>query len=537
MVRRFSHKLKENSIQEGEDIMSKIKVGIFTPIDFKAKGNLEKNLKLESRVIGILRKQGIEVIRGGDQFPKENQLAWNPQLVHSHIERIAKERPDALIINEVDWTLPYDSVDAINIFQQETKDIARTVIFSYKTPEIAGLVTGMAIAGGLKEIGASYQLCYGAIDKDPQVLQELMNILQFYKRRSEAKETVKSAIEKLSKQKYLSFGGMSLRIITGTADIEQWQKLFGISYEALDQSEIKVRALKLVRWESQPGESDYEIVDSRVKKAVDFLYKKGHGKFDFSRKTLPSINKLLYQISLYYAALDICSEYGITFAGVKCQTEMTFHECSACLLTSYLNNDVGPEGEAKKIIPTACESDMNNALTQMWMHLLTGKPVGFGDFRDIEKDVLFIVNCGQHPPYFFGGPQEDSIKKLDRVEYMGQEKEHSPAGGSAVRGRTPGGYTMTIARLARENLRYYIVSTVIETVDVSLKEHETYGLSWPIIKGKPPISGDQLARIWPANHLAFTYGDLTPHLVEMAERLNIGYHIFDAKGQGYYKPS
>ena len=518
--------------------MSKIRVGLFTPIDFKVREkSLKSLLKLESLVIDILRKEGIEVIRGGDQFPKASQLAWNTQLVHSHIKRIAQKKPDALIINEVDWTLPYDSIDAINIFQRETKDIARTIIFGYKTPEIPGLETGIAVGGGLRGIGASYQLCYGAIDKDPQVLQELINILQFYKRRSEAEETVKSAIEKLSKQKYLAFGGMSLRIITGTADIEQWQKLFGISYEALDQSEIKVRALELVKWKDRPGESDYEIVDDRVKKAIDFLYKKGHGKFDFSRKTLPSINKLVQQVSLYYATLDICCEYGITFAGVKCQTEMTFHECSACFLTSYLNNDVGPEGETKKIIPVACEADMNNALTQLWMHLLTGKPAGFGDFRDVRGDTLFIVNCGQHPPYFFGGPQEDAIKKLDRVEYMGQEQEHSPAGGSSVRGRTPGGQVMTIARLARENLRYYLVATVLHTVEVPLDEHSKYGISWPIIKGEAPISGDRLIRTWPCNHLAFSFGDLTPHLVEMAERLNIGYQVFDQKGREYTKPS
>ncbi|GAI80985.1 unnamed protein product, partial [marine sediment metagenome] len=26
----------------------------------------------------------------------------------------------------------------------------------------------------------------------------------------------------------------------------------------------------------------------------------------------------------------------------------------------------------------------------------------FGDFRDVEDGILSIVNCGQHPPYFFG---------------------------------------------------------------------------------------------------------------------------------------
>lgn len=96
---------------------------------------------------------------------------------------------------------------------------------------------------------------------------------------------------------------------------------------------------------------------------------------------------------------------------------------------------------------------------------------------------------------------------------------------------------MTIARLARENLRYYLVATVLHTVEVPLDEHSKYGISWPIIKGEAPISGDRLIRTWPCNHLAFSFGDLTPHLVEMAERLNIGYQVFDQKGREYTKPS
>lgn len=68
------------------------------------------------------------------------------------------------------------------------------------------------------------------------------------------------------------------------------------------------------------------------------------------------------------------------------------------------------------------------------------------------------------------------VRKLDAVECMGQEIYYA-SGGSSVRGRTPGGQIMTIARLARENLRYYLVATTIETIKVSLEEHKKYNLA------------------------------------------------------------
>ena len=519
----------------------RIKVGLFSTIDPKPwirEKSLDVMLKREAEIVKALNSKGVEVIRGGEGLSKENQLAWNDELTHQHIENIADKNLDALVINQLDWTLPLDSVDAVALFQKKIKDIPKVMLLCHKRPEAAGLVTGMAIAGALKRIGTSYQLFYySKLDKEPQVIDEFMDALAFYKKRTEVAPIVRSVIEDLRGQKYLAFGGMSLRMSTATSDIDQWRKMFGISYEAIDQSEIKFRALKMIEWESEAGDSEYHIKDERVEKASNYLHKEGHGNFDFSHPTLPSLQKFIYQLSLYYAALDICEELGVTFCGIKCQDELTIRECSACLISSFLNNNVGPDSMRKKIIPTSCENDMDSALTQLWMHLLTGKPAGFGDFRDVVRNTLYIVNCGQHPPYFFGSPEEDSVKKLDLVEYMGQEEAHAPAGGSSVRGRTPAGQVMTIARLARENLRYFLVATVLQTVEALLEEHSKYGLSWPIIKGEVPISGDHLIRTWPSNHLAFSFGDLTPHLVEMAERLDIGYRVFDRKGREYFKPS
>ena len=516
-----------------------MKIGVFSPNDprpWVRNENLDLMLDHEASLIAVLRKNGLQVVRGGDGFAREDQIAWNTDLVRRQVSNISRERPDALIINQGSWTFPYDSVDAVQWLQEETGDVARVLIFSYKDTRVPGLVAGMAAGGGLKRIGLPFSLCYGIIDEDPQAEEWLLSILQFYRRRAEVAEIAKDAIQRLRSKKYLALGGMSLKMPTTTADVDQWQKLFGVSYEALDQSELVFRALGMVRWQGEPGDSTYDILDSRVGEAVDYTYGQGHGSFDFSRDKLPDVKKFVLQIALYYAALDLCEEYDIDFAGVKCQDELSGRYCTACMVSSYLSNDVGPDGKPKPIIPVACESDMDSAMTQLWLHLLSGEPAGFGDFRDVSDGRLVIANCGQHPPYFFGPPEEDSVAKLDHVEYMGQEIFYE-AGGSSVRGRTPGGETMTVARLGRENLRYQLVATVMDTVDVGPDEHELYNYSWPIIKGEVPISDQLLIDVWPCNHLGFAYGDFLPHLVEMAQRLDIGFRVFGADGREYYKPS
>jgi L-fucose isomerase len=519
----------------------RIKVGVISPNDprpWVRESNIDLMIDHERKLISALKSRGVEVIRGGDGYPKEDQIPWNTRLIREQARKIAKSKPDAIIVNEGSWTFPYDSRDAvINFIKESSGDVARVVIFSYKDTQVPGLVAGMAVGGALSRIGIPYQLVYGRIDKEPRVLETLMNILKFYKKCSSSSEKVKSVINKLHCQKYLALGGMSLKMPTTTADVDQWAKYFGITYEALDQSELKKRALEMVVWEGEIGKSKIkEIKDKRVEAALRFLYDKKHGKFDFTREKLTSIDKFIYQLAFYYAAVDLAKEYDVTFMGIKCQDELSANDCTMCIAAAFLNNNFGPDGKNKDIIPTACENDMDSALTQLLLYLLTGKPAGFGDFRDVSNRVLAIVNCGQHPPYFYGKPEDSPIEKLNNTEYMGQEIFYA-AGGSSVRGRTPGGQEMTVARLARENLRYYIVAMPIKTVDVDIKEHAKYNFSWPIIKGQIPISDRELIELWPCNHLGFCFGDLTPEIVELATRLNIGYKVYDSTGRLYYKPS
>lgn len=268
------------------------------------------------------------------------------------------------------------NIDLMLIEALRSQGVARVLIFAYKDTQVPGMVAGMAVGGALRRIG--YNLVYGRIDQDPKTLQKVMEILRFYKRRAEAAPVVVEAIRNLAQQKYLACGGMSLKMCT-TADVDQWAKLFGITYEALDQSELRNRALPMVQWEDKPGESKIKrILDPRVQKAFDFLYHQKHGRFDFSRDKLKSAEKFISQLAFYYAALDLIEEYGITFAGIKCQDELSAIDCTQCVAAAFLNNDVGPNGK----------------------------------------------------------PEDDPIDKLKATEYLGQEIFYD-AGGSAVRGRTP----------------------------------------------------------------------------------------------------
>ena len=52
-----------------------------------------------------------------------------------------------------------------------------------------------------------------------------------------------------------------------------------------------------------------------------------------------------------------------------------------------------------------------------------------------------------------------------------------------------------------------------------------------------PVSDKVLGKRWPSNHLGFVYGDWIPELVELAERMGIGYQIWDRDGAEYWKPS
>ena len=244
---------------------------------------------------------------------------------------------------------------------------------------------------------------------------------------------------------------------------------------------------------------------------------------------------------MYFAIFDIAREKGAGAVTIKCQDECSGKYATCCMATSFLGNDVDPLGQKKAMIPTSCETDLPTMYSQFLLKELSGKPAGFGDFRYVKTDrkadtLLVIVNCGQHPVYYAGHESDSTAEEFAAVAYPGQEHFYS-AGGAAVRMRTAARQDVTVARLGVENGRLFLAATLMHTTPVSKKRHEAYNPSWPIIEGKVPVTDKVLGKRWPSNHLGFVYGDYIAALIELAERMDIGYWIWDRDGAEYWKPS
>ncbi|MEM3063539.1 MAG: hypothetical protein QW303_08375, partial [Nitrososphaerota archaeon] len=187
-------------------------------------------------------------------------------------------------------------------------------------------------------------------------------------------------------------GGKPSGMYTTMVDMSQIKSLFGIEIEHVDQYRVFLEA---------------ENVDEKI---INETYE--NIKNDFG-KILCSEEKILKSIGLYYALKKIINEDKYDFIAVKCADEMLNYYVSYCLAVALLND----EG-----IVTACEGDINAALTMQILHMLSNEPVVFADVNDVDinNNILRLVNCGA-----IATKLAKSRKDVDlglQYEYMGEKQ-------------------------------------------------------------------------------------------------------------------
>jgi L-fucose isomerase-like protein len=444
------------------------------------------------------------------------------------------------------WTFPQTSQKVVAAYAQKLKATdgnakPRVCMVSIQDTTVPGMVSGMATGGSFNQNGEAFVHVYGDFDS-PQTLAELEAALDMFGRRAAAAAHVDKVVANLHKLHAIEFGSFSLQMPTTRINQEELTRRWGITSESLDQQVFLDRAFLMFEWEGEPGLSGIAAIkDKRVAGAVARNYDAHPEKFAVIKGRSVSRDKYSLQIAMYYATFDIAREKGAGAVTIKCQDECSGKYATCCMATSFLGNDVDPLGNKKPIIPTSCETDLPTMYSQFLLKELSGKPAGFGDFRYVKTDkkgqtLLAIVNCGQHPVYYAGKEGDSTDEKFAATEHPGQEHFYA-AGGASVRMRTAAGQQVTVARLGVENGRLYMVATLMQTTDVPASRHVKYNPSWPIIEGLVPVTDKVLGKRWPSNHLGFVYGDHIAALIELAERMGIGYWIWDRDGVEYWKPS
>ena len=84
----------------------------------------------------------------------------------------------------------------------------------------------MAAAGTLEQLNVKFQKLWGSIN-EPEVLGKMVDFLK-----------AAAAVKRLKGMTFGNFGGRPLGMYTAVANLEQWQKEFGIDVENVEQDDI-----------------------------------------------------------------------------------------------------------------------------------------------------------------------------------------------------------------------------------------------------------------------------------------------------------
>lgn len=473
--------------------MRKTKVGILTFSDGRdyIHRNLEPlNRRYQRRLATALEKVGVEVVQG-------EEIVWNNVTANREGRRLAAAGCDMTICTYAIWCYPHLTALAT------AHAPGPFLLFCQIHPSEPGMVGMMAAAGTLAQLGRPHERVWGDIG-DPKVLARMMSFIR-----------AAGAVKALRGQTYGLFGGRPLGMYTAVSNLDQWQAMFGVDVEHVEQEDVVREAAK--------------VDAKRVEKGLAWLEKHvGHIAYDGKGLTP---EKLKLQIRSYHAYRKIIADRNLDFVGTKAHGDLTDTFVTVDVAEAFLNDPYDWEGPHEPIV-AATEADMDGALTMQLFKLITGEPVLFSDVRhyDAKDDVWYFSNSGTHATYF-AGRSNDPAKNLKNVTFY-PEASYYPAGGASVHHFAAPGKA-TLARLARKEGKYWMAIVPCEIVQfprkIMLKKGSTVTPEWPIAFTRLECDADEFLARFPCNHIHGCYGDWVSELRYVCGMLGIGCEVFPAE--------
>ena len=472
--------------------MRTIRVGILTfsdGRDYIHEEMLETNKRYQASLVAALQGvDRVDVVEG-------REIVWNQRVAQQEGRRLAEAGCDLTICNYAVWCYPHLTAVATGFAP------GPYLLFCNVHPSEPGMVGMLAAAGTMDQLGRPYTRVWGSIE-DSAVLERVMQFVR-----------AAGALSQLKGQTFGLFGGRPLGMYTAVANLDQWQTMFGLDVEHVEQEDI-------VRY-------SHNVDDDRVERGFAWLEKHvGRIKYDGDGLTP---EKLKLQIRSYHAFRQIADERGLDFVGTKAHGDLTDTFVTLDIAEAFLNDPYDWEGPHEPIV-AATEADMDGALTMQLFKLITGgEPALFSDVRhyDVDDDVWYFSNSGTHATYF-AGRSRDPADNLQQVTFY-PEHFYYPAGGASVHHFAAPGEA-TLARLARKQGRYWLAIVPAEFVgfprEKALEKGSTVTPEWPIAFTHLATSHETFLANYPCNHIHGCYGDWTRELQHLAAILGIEARVF-----------
>jgi len=448
----------------------------------------------EARLSEVIydREKAIEVLSDGLNLIAPEPIRHTSQ-VDAIVEGLKPAEIDAIILQIPIWTEP-------NLAYPAVLQLNKPILLlgndrSFKTSSMVGL---LATAGSLDQAGFRNKRLMGNLD-DPAFQNKILT----FARAAFAGESLKG-------QRFGLFGGRSLGMGTATADPAQWMKEFGVDVIHIDQFLIVVKAEK--------------VEESRVQKHMRWLTSRV-GTVETNETNFTNLI-LERQIRSYLAIKDIVAEKNLDFIGVKCQEEMANHFCLQCIGQSLLGDPYDAEGP-KETVVSACEADMDGALTMQLLKLLSG---GLGtslmDLRyyDETSRELWMANCGSLPTCFSRQPGQapDDLSEVYLMPHI-----YGEAGGGTTQFVTAAG-PGTLARLMRRNGEYWMGVLNGRFVEHPREDLRKTVYNWPHAFFTGDFSYSRYLSLYGSNHIHAVQKDVEAELKEYCWIYQIPFEDFKA---------
>lgn len=401
----------------------------------------------------------------------------------SCVEALRRDEVDCLLIEVFHWAripLVVELVDKLNV------------------PTAIVAVT----AGGWNGVPCAGAIC-GSLRESP---------------RSSAAALVESFLEEDSDTLLRWMSGASALSRTRRSRVMLWGGTFGaeMPYTRSDSASLERLFLREVLTEQEEVlvERARNIVSgqhARVDSFLGWLSSNGADLRVDGKMATPAA--LDFQVGLYLAARDRLDELEtaqepIAAASIKCHYEMsiTCQGCTACLLPAFLPFAQDAEG-ARRIVPFACEGDLNGVVTVALLHALNpAVPPLFGDLVSFKKDHVLLRNCGGASVYWAGRSLEPK-RSLSRVRLAANLHGKS---GAAVHYESPAGEAVTFARLYREGGQFRMLVGEGHVVEEAASTR--YEDPWPHTRLDLGVDPKLLFRCAPCNHGSLTEGCLATEI-------------------------
>jgi L-fucose isomerase len=289
---------------------------------------------------------------------------------------------------------------------------------------------------------------------------------------------------------------------TTTADVVQWQNIFGVDIEHVDQLEI-VRGSK-------------EVPVDQVNSHIKWL-KNNSGLIDFDGKVLTQ-EKLELQISCYLATKEITERENFDFITIKCEPELCDRYVTQCMTPTFMNDPYDADGQKEPIV-CACEVDLDGALTMQILKLLAHQPVIFVDLIYLDKNGIFAcTNCGGLATWYAKRSPDPAVN-LREVHFLPQAE--GQAGGASTQFVCAPAKTATFARLCRKAGKYRMFIIRGEFVETNREKLRETIWPWPHLYFRTWVDPVQLLKQFGANHIHSVVGDHTSELSEFCKMVGI----------------